>query len=100
MKLLLKYGVENVKKRIMKLTDHLIDCIKELSFELQTPEDKQCRSGIVNFKIKNPQKIVNELEKKNMVVSARANGIRVSPHFYNTEEEIDGLITEIKKVKH
>jgi cysteine desulfurase/selenocysteine lyase len=99
MKILLKYGVENVKKRIMKVTDHLIDCIKELPFELQTPEDKQCRSGIVNFKIKNPQKTVDELEKKNIVVSARASGIRVSPHFYNTEEEIDSLVTEIKKVK-
>jgi selenocysteine lyase/cysteine desulfurase len=32
-------------------------------------------------------------------VSARAKGIRVSPHFYNTEEEIDSLIEEIKEME-
>jgi len=99
MKMLLTYGIENVKHRIMKLTDHLIDRIKSLGLELQTPEDKQCRSGIVNFKIKTPQKLTDRLNKKGIVVSARANGIRVSPHFYNTEEEIDNLIGEIKKAK-
>jgi selenocysteine lyase/cysteine desulfurase len=33
------------------------------------------------------------------VVSARANGIRVSPHFYNTEEEIERLVKGIKNEK-
>ncbi len=99
MKMLLSYGIENVKHRIMKLTDHLIDRIKSLGLELQTPEDKQCRSGIVNFKIKAPQKLTEKLNRKGIIVSARANGIRVSPHFYNTEEEIDNLIAEIKKAK-
>ncbi len=99
MKMLLNQGIDNVKSRIMKLTDHLIGCIEHLGLELQTPKDKQCRSGIVNFKIKNPQKIVERLKKKHIIVSARANGIRVSPHFYNTEEEIDSLITEVKKAK-
>ena len=99
MKMLLDQGIDNVKSRIMKLTDHLIGCIEHLGLELQTPKDKQCRSGIVNFKIKNPQKIVDRLKKKRIIVSARANGIRVSPHFYNTEEEIDSLVTEVKKAK-
>ena len=99
MKMLLHYGIENVRNRIMKLTDHLIDCIEHLGYELQTPKDKQCRSGIVNFKIKNPQKIVERLKKKEIIVSARANGIRVSPHFYNTEKEIDKFIAEVKKTK-
>jgi cysteine desulfurase / selenocysteine lyase len=99
MKMLLNQGIDNVKSRIIKLTDHLIGCIERLGLELQTPKDKQCRSGIVNFKIKNPQKIVERLKKKHIIVSARANGIRVSPHFYNTEEEIDSLVTEVKKAK-
>jgi cysteine desulfurase/selenocysteine lyase len=100
MKMLLSYGLENVKHRIFKLTDRLIDGIKQLRCELQTPEDKQCRSGIVNFKMKNPKKIVQSLAKKNIVVSARANGIRVSPHFYNTEEEIDTFLSSVKKTEN
>lgn len=99
MKMLLNCGTENIKRIIIKLTDRLIDSVKDLGLELQTPEQRQCRSGIVNFKIGKPQKITDRLNKKGIVVSARANGIRVSPHFYNTEEEIDKLIEEIKKLK-
>lgn len=99
MKMLLNCGTENIKRIIIKLTDRLIDSVKDLGLELQTPEQRQCRSGIVNFKIGKPQKVTDKLNKKGIVVSARANGIRVSPHFYNTEEEIDKLIEEIKKLK-
>ncbi len=97
MKMLLRYGIENVRKRIMKLTDHLIEAVEDLGLKLQTPKEKQCRSGIVNFKINKPQKLVEKLEKKGIVVSVRANGIRVSPHYYNTEEEIDALTKETKR---
>jgi selenocysteine lyase/cysteine desulfurase len=99
MKMLLNYGTENVKKRIVRVTDHLFDSVKDLGLELQTPEDKQCRSGIVNFRVDKPQQLSEKLEKKGIVVCARANGIRVSPHFYNTEEDIDRLIEEIKRLR-
>jgi selenocysteine lyase/cysteine desulfurase len=99
MKMLLNCGTENIKRIIIKLTDRLIDSVKDLGLELQTPEQRQCRSGIVNFKIGKPQKVTDRLNKKGIVVSTRANGIRVSPHFYNTDEEIDKLIEEIKKLK-
>jgi len=96
LKMLLDFGIENVERRILKLTGHLIESVKDLGLELQTPEEPQCRSGIVNFKIDKPQEVAEKLNKKGIVVSARAHGIRVSPHFYNTEEEIDRLIEEIK----
>ena len=97
MKMLLEYGTENVKKRIVKLTDYLIDALKNLGVKLQTPEDKQCRSGIVTFNTRRSMKLADELKKRGIVVSAMSNGIRVSPHFYNTEDEIDRLVNEIRK---
>ncbi|MEM3597165.1 MAG: aminotransferase class V-fold PLP-dependent enzyme [Candidatus Bathyarchaeia archaeon] len=98
MKMLLEFGIENVERRIIALTDHLIEALKNLGLQLQTPEERQHRSGIVNFKIDKPKEAVQRLSQNGIVVSARANGIRVSPHFYNTEEEIDKLIEEIKKI--
>jgi selenocysteine lyase/cysteine desulfurase len=97
MKMLLNFGIENVENRILKLTSHLIHSIKDLGLKLQTPEEKQYRSGIVNFKMDKAKEVAEMLNKKGIVVSARANGIRVSPHFYNTEEEIDKLTEEIGK---
>lgn len=97
--LLLDIGISNIEKRVLALTAHLIQAVKELGLRLQTPEETECRSGIVNFLIDEPERRVKELSKKGIIVSARAHGIRVSPHFYNTEEEIDQLIKELKPRK-
>lgn len=97
LKLLLSVGISNIERRILGLTDHLIDSIRDMNLGLQTPEEKACRSGIVNFRVENPRQVAEELGRKGIIVSARSNGIRVSPHFYNTEEEIDVLTDEIRK---
>lgn len=97
LKLLLDVGTEYIERRILDLTTYLIERIKELGFKLQTPEEKECRSGIVHFYIENSEKIVENLQKKEIIVSARAHGIRVSPHFYNTKEEVDHFLSELSK---
>jgi selenocysteine lyase/cysteine desulfurase len=99
LRMFLQVGMENVESRILKLTNHLIDAIKNLGLQLQTPEELECRSGIVNFKIEKPREMVENLKREGIVVSARSNGIRVSPHFYNAEEEIDKLVENIKRYR-
>lgn len=96
MKMLLHYGIENVRRKIIKLTDHLIEAVEYQGLKLQTPKEKQCRSGIVNFKINEPEKLAQKLEKKGIIVSVSAQGIRVSPHYYNTTDDIDRLMDETK----
>jgi selenocysteine lyase/cysteine desulfurase len=95
--LLLDVGIENIEKRILKLTDHLIEKLSARGIKFQTPLEPECRSGIVNFLIDNPQERTDKLAKKDIIVSVRSHGIRVSPHFYNTEEEIDKLVEEATK---
>ena len=97
LQLLLDVGIANIERRILSLTDHLIEAVKERGFKLQTPEEKGCRSGIVNFLIDNPGERVKKLREMGIIVSARAKGIRVSPHFYNTGEEIDRLTTALTR---
>ena len=97
MKMLLDFGIENIERQVLELTNYLIERVKALGLRLQTPEEPQHRSGIVNFKIEKPKEVVERLRRKGIVVSARANGIRVSPHFYNTKTEIDTLIDETRK---
>jgi selenocysteine lyase/cysteine desulfurase len=97
LKMLLNIGIEKIEERIIELTDHIIEAAKNLGLKLQTPIERQHRSGIVNFKIEKPQELVRKLAEKGIIVSARAHGIRVSPHFYNTKEEIDIFMEEVKK---
>ena len=99
LKMLLHFGIVNVEKRILKLTDYLIEQLKNVGITLKTPEEPQCRSGIVLAKLDKPKEVYEALAKKGIIVSARANGLRISPHFYNTEAEIDTLIEEIRKCR-
>jgi selenocysteine lyase/cysteine desulfurase len=99
MRMLLDFGIATIENRILKLTDRLIEAIKNLGLRLQTPEEKPYRSGVVLSKIDKPKEVVKSLIDEGIIISARANGLRISPHFYNTEEEIDKLIENIKQCR-
>ena len=97
-----KIGIKHIEKRILNLTEYLIDNLQNLKLQILSPiEERKYRSGIILFKARNkkPVDIVMELEKRNnIIVSARGKGIRVSAHFYNNEEDIDKLIVSLRKV--
>lgn len=97
-----KIGIRHIEKRIMNLTDYLIDSLQKMKIEILSPiEEKKYRSGIILFKPrkKKPVDIVEELEKRSkVVVSARGKGIRISSHFYNNEDDVDKLILGLKKI--
>jgi cysteine desulfurase/selenocysteine lyase len=50
------------------------------------------RGGIVSFADANPEATVAQLAARGIHVSARRGFVRVSPHFYNTEEDVDRLL--------
>lgn len=89
-------GLQHISKRILEVTDYLIDQLQKLGLEILSPLEPECRSGIVVFKIKEPKKLFLFLIQRNIFVSVRGGGVRVGPHFYNTFEEIDHLIQAIR----
>jgi selenocysteine lyase/cysteine desulfurase len=100
--LLNEIGKENVERRIYELGDYLVKKLEELDSELSqqivSPLDRKYRSGITVIGLKNAETIVQELHKKNIVVSARGRGLRVSVHVYNNEEDVDKLMSELGKL--
>jgi selenocysteine lyase/cysteine desulfurase len=71
--------IKEVEKRILDLTDLLIEKIKGLGLELQTPEEPEHQSGIVNFKTSNPAERARKLAEKGFIVSARSHEIEFHP---------------------
>jgi len=98
LKLLLGIGTAEIEKCVLGLTGHLIERLKEEGYGLQTAKAPENRSGIVNFLVEDAAEKVKKLQEKGIIVSARMNGVRVSPHFYNNEEELERLIEEVKKL--
>ena len=93
--LLLSAGMEEIEARILSLTDYLISGLQAKGCTIDTPiADRRERSGIVSFchQAVDSAELCRRLEAAGVIVSLRGNLIRVSPHFYNTEDELDRLL--------
>ncbi len=69
--------------------------MKKKGRKLLTPLQSERRSGIVVFEDHDPQTTFNKLKSLNIIVASRVKAIRASPHYYNTEEEIDKLLAAL-----
>lgn len=89
--LLLEVGVERIWERVRRLTDRVIESAERARYEVISPRNPEDRSGIVTFRVPgaDPQALWKSLLARGVVCSPRLGGIRVSPHFYNTPEEIE-----------
>ena len=102
---LLQFGIHNIRDKIMKLANQLRDELLKISdVTMYGPDEPEKRTSIISFNIKGhePKTIVEKLEKQKIVLAVREildkEIIRVSPHFFNTESEIQTVIDAIKKL--
>jgi selenocysteine lyase/cysteine desulfurase len=94
--LLSEVGVENVWHRVASLTDLLAHRLRCLGAEVLSPWEPERRSGIVVFRLSGDNgKLADELNRNGFIVRARGGGVRVAPHFYNTEEEIQRFVDRL-----
>ena len=89
--LLLEIGLDQVFARIEENTQAIIDALHKRSFELLSPEQPTQRAGIITFRVPgaDTQTIQQGLMKQRVVCAERGGGIRFSPHFHNTREQIE-----------
>jgi selenocysteine lyase/cysteine desulfurase len=92
-------GLEQIEARNRHLTDYLIEQLKPLGVEFQSPLEDKYRSAFFNFVPSNAEAVHAAADAQGILVSVREGGIRVSPNFYNTEEEIDRLVEVVSRVE-
>lgn len=94
--LLFEAGIERVRSRILALGDLIINEADRRGFQVKTPRERESRGGIVSFAGPfDPKKMKASLMSRRMVVNERGGALRLAPHFYNTEEEVLRLFSEI-----
>lgn len=87
-----KVGVESALAHVRALQDTLIAWADDHGIELLSPRDPSRRGGQILLAHPTPEQAQQALAEQGIVVSARGKGIRVSPHLYNNDEDIGGLI--------
>jgi selenocysteine lyase/cysteine desulfurase len=103
--LLQNFGLDNIRKHIIKLSNLFIDEIGKIpESRVFGPENEAERTSIVSFNIgkNDPEKIVSALAVKGIIISKREIYekpiLRISPHVFNTKDEILKLVEELKRL--
>lgn len=91
------YTVDRIEQRILALNDRLADAVQRHGFELRTPMEAGTRSGILSFHhpaVANPETVAR-LQDRGIHIGLREGALRASPHYYNSEDEIDELVAAL-----
>ena len=92
-------GVERIRQHSLRLTERLLVRAGEHGFPSITPRDPARRGGTVSVAPPDAQAVSRRLLEGNFLVDYRPEaGIRISPHFYNTLEEIDAVMAEMASI--
>jgi selenocysteine lyase/cysteine desulfurase len=99
MELLLSCGINQISRCILDVTELACRRLREIGAELVSCREPEHASGIVSFNL--PGRDLAEVRRRliadNIFLSHRAGRLRISPHAYNTAEDIDRLIEAIQR---
>jgi kynureninase len=89
-------GVANIRRHSRMLTDRLLEGIIEAGLPTITPRHGERRGGTVAVNPPDAEAISRDLLARDFLIDYRPDaGIRISPHFYSTVDEVDTILAEI-----
>lgn len=93
-------GVHKIREKSIRQTTRLIEMADEAGFKVTSPRDATQRGGTVTIAHEHSAAITAELVRREFIVDHRPGaGVRISPHFYTTDEELELVIAEMKKIR-
>jgi kynureninase len=93
-------GVDRIREKSVRQTTQLIALAEEAGFKVTSPKNADERGGTITVGHDDAAAITKELIRREFIVDYRPGaGVRISPHFYNTDEELELVIDEMKKIR-
>jgi len=94
-----RVGVGPIREKSRRMTAHLLDLVGERGWRTATSRDPERVAGTVAIDVPDALPASRALKARDVLVDYRPNvGIRVSPHFYNTFDELDRLVRTLEEV--
>ncbi len=93
-------GVRAIRNKSVAQTTRLIELVDDAGFTLKCPRDAERRGGSVVFDFVDAAEVTRELNRRKFYCDYRPGaGIRVSPHFYTKDEELELFFAEISNIR-
>lgn len=92
-------GVDRIRAKSVRQTTHLIALADEHGWQVNSPRDPAQRGGTVVVDVPHAAAVVQELSQRDVLVDFRPGaGIRIAPHFYTRDDELEITIREIREI--
>ena len=98
-KIISDVGVKNIRAKSMRQTKLIIEEAQKQGYVINTPLDADKRGGTVSLDMPGSYEISKELLRRDILIDYRPGaGIRMAPHFYNTDDEILYAMDQLKEI--
>ncbi len=92
-------GVERIRERSVEQTTLLVDLLDELGFQVGSPRDPARRGGTVVVRPPEVDRVGRELVERGIICDWRPDvGLRLGPHFFNTDDELRYAVDQIEQL--
>jgi kynureninase len=92
-------GVPAIREKSLRLTRRLMDAARSRGWRLNTPDRDDERGGSVVVDVPQAGQVTSELLRRQIIVDYRPGaGIRLAPHFYSTEADIDQAVAALDDI--
>jgi selenocysteine lyase/cysteine desulfurase len=97
LELLARFPAEAIARRVIEITDYACHRLESIGTTVLSDRSEGHKSGIVSFEIpgRDPNEIRRQCFAKDIILSCRAGRLRISPHAYNDESDIDRMLEAI-----
>jgi selenocysteine lyase/cysteine desulfurase len=100
LEVILEVGVENIRRRNQELIGQIAEGATELGLELLSPDDDARRGGLVRVRVpggkEGAQALLHGLLAADVVLDHRGDALRISPHFFNNEEDVGRCLAVLR----
>lgn len=97
-----RLGIKNIGHRILEISAYAYSKLnphfKVITSRTESPNLASPDSGTILFESQNAEAIADQLNQRNIHVSVRQGGLRITTHFYNNKADIDHLVDGLKEI--
>ena len=99
--LILEASVEAIRARSMELTAAVVECSDDLGLEVLSPRAPERRGGLIRVRVpagpQGAERVLHALFERDVVVDRRGDALRISPHFFNSPDDIERCFSELRR---
>ena len=99
LKIIREVSVEKIREKSKRQTAQLIELADRRGWHVNTPRDPEQRGGTVSIAMPDAAEVCRELLRREILVDYRPKaGVRMSPHFYTTDEELGVAMSAVDEI--